>query len=75
MYAVRTKGVKARFVTVVEPYESGAAVREVIAVDENQVQVVLKDGRVQTVGISDMEHTDDSRINVYAQTRVEEICR
>lgn len=68
MYAVRAKGTKVRFVTVVEPYESRAEVSKVIAVNENQVKVILKDGRVQTVGISDMEHTDGSQIRVFART-------
>lgn len=68
MYAVRTKGTRARFVTVIEPYESGAAVREVIAVDENQVNIVLRDGRVQTVGVSDMECADGEKVDVYMHT-------
>lgn len=68
MYAVRTKGTRARFVTVIEPYESRAAVREVIAVDENQVNIVLHDGRVQTVGVSDMECTDGKKVDVFMHT-------
>lgn len=63
-YVVRTKGIKARFVTVVEPYEGSAAVSGVIAVDENQVKVVLKDGCVQTVGISGMEQADGSMVHI-----------
>lgn len=68
MYAVRTKGTKARFVTVLEPFESKAAVCDVIAVDENQVKVALTDGRVQTVSIMDMEHRDSSKVRVSVHT-------
>lgn len=67
-YAVRTKGTRARFVTVIEPYERGAAVREVIAVDENQVNIVLHDGRVQTVSVSDMELIDGEKVRVSMHT-------
>ena len=68
MYAVRSEGTRARFVTVIEPYEDRAAVSGVLAVDEDQVKVVLKDGRVQTVGVLDMEDADGGKVRVVMRT-------
>lgn len=68
MYAVRSEGIRARFVTVIEPYEDRAAVSGVLAVDEDQVKVVLKDGRVQTVGVLGMEDADGGKVRVVMHT-------
>jgi hypothetical protein len=57
-YAVRSSGRAARFITVVEPYESACMVRAVRARDENTVEVTLQDGRVQVVSVSSMEYDD-----------------
>lgn len=54
-YGVKTKGIKARFITVIEPFEEKAVVEKVEALDENQVVVTLKDGRVQKLTINHME--------------------
>lgn len=54
-YGVKTKGTKARFITVIEPFENQSVVRKVEATDENQVVVTLIDGKVQTLRINHME--------------------
>ncbi len=54
-YAVRTKGRKARFVTVIEPYEAAAMVQEVYAENADCVTVWLKNGRKQTICLEGME--------------------
>lgn len=66
-YAVRTEGVKARFVTVIEPYEAEPVVREVVSVDENTVKVVLADGRVQTLSVENMESADGSQVRILTE--------
>ena len=48
-YAVQTRGIGARFITVVEPYEDRPMVTEVESPDENTVRVKLADGRTHTL--------------------------
>lgn len=54
-YAVRTRGKKARFITVIEPFEKEASVQKVTAVNQDCVKVYLRDGREQTLHIECME--------------------
>lgn len=54
-YAVRTCGVNARFITVVEPYETENQVMEVRADSPDSVAITLRDGRLQVVAIRNME--------------------
>ncbi len=53
--AVRSKGLSARFLTVVEPYEKESMVERVEATDADHLTVWLKDGRRQQLAISGME--------------------
>lgn len=64
MYAVRTRGTMARFVTVIEPYETESVIREVLPVDENTVTVLLKDGRRQTVRIENMDDMENRQVRI-----------
>lgn len=50
-YAIQTEGTGARFITVVEPYETDAVVAQVEAFDADTVRVTLTDGRVQTIRV------------------------
>ncbi len=50
-YAIQVEGSSARFVTVVEPYETDAMVAKVEATDADTVRVTLTDGRVQTIRV------------------------
>ncbi|SDD06555.1 hypothetical protein SAMN02799630_01936 [Paenibacillus sp. UNCCL117] len=54
-YAVRTRGKAARFITVIEPYESEPKVVAVQAMDEHAVTVELADGRTQHIAVSRSE--------------------
>lgn len=54
-YAVRTRGKSARFVTVIEPYETENQVLRVSADSADRVTITLRDGTRQTVAVSHME--------------------
>ncbi|MDW7691192.1 alginate lyase family protein [Flammeovirgaceae bacterium SG7u.111] len=53
--AVRSNGKEARYLSVIEPYESGSVIKSVKAKSANELVVELKDGRVQELKISDLE--------------------
>lgn len=53
--AIRSKGKSARFLTIVEPFESACVVERVEASDADHLTVWLKDGRQQTIVISGLE--------------------
>ncbi|WP_372753463.1 hypothetical protein [Labilibaculum sp.] len=61
--AVRSKGKTARYLSVVEPYETEPLIKSVKAVNANKLVVELKDGRVQEISISELEG-DGKHINV-----------
>lgn len=54
-YAVRTRGVHARFVTVIEPYETENQVMNVAADSADGVTITLRDGKRQTVTVRNMD--------------------
>lgn len=54
-YAVRTRGQNARFVTVIEPYETESQVQKVWADSADSVTITLRDGTRQTVSIRNMD--------------------
>lgn len=47
VYAVRSEGTEARFLTVIEPYEKQAMIKSVSAPGADQLHIELTDGRVQ----------------------------
>ena len=53
--AVRSHGTKARYLAVVEPYETKSVIKSVSAKSENELVVELTDGRVQEITISGLE--------------------
>lgn len=55
--AVRTQGSQARYLAVVEPYESESKIAAVTAPNENQIIVELTDGRTQEITIEGLEGT------------------
>lgn len=61
--AVRTKGKQARYLSVVEPYENESVIKSVDAKNENELEVTLKDGRVQHITIKDID-SKTGNINV-----------
>ncbi|WP_152541780.1 hypothetical protein [Saccharicrinis fermentans] len=53
--AVRSAGSKARYLSVIEPYETESVIRSVTAESPDELRVVLTDGRIQNISISNME--------------------
>jgi len=56
--AVRSQGEKARYLSVIEPYENESVVKSVSAKSADQLVVELADGRVQEITISGFEAND-----------------
>jgi hypothetical protein len=57
-YAVRTRGLVGRYVTVVEPYERDSMIAGVKASDADTLEVTLVDGRVQFLALRGIEEDD-----------------
>ena len=53
--AVRSRGNEARYLTVIEPYESESMIKSVTATSANDLVVELVDGRVQEISISELD--------------------
>ncbi|SHJ76891.1 Alginate lyase [Reichenbachiella agariperforans] len=53
--AVRSEGKEARYLSVIEPFESESMIKSVRAKSEKELEVVLKDGRVQRILIENLE--------------------
>ncbi len=60
---VRSKGKKARFLSVIEPYESESMIKSVTAESASDLLVELSDGRTQRIHISGLEG-DGKKIEV-----------
>ena len=74
--AVRTHGKEARFLAVIEPYESKAVVKSVTASGPNQLTVELNDGRVQEITLSGLDaETNDQLKIVVRELRDGEVVR
>ncbi|MDF9839372.1 MULTISPECIES: hypothetical protein [unclassified Paenibacillus] len=54
-YGIRTHGRSARYITIVEPYESEQMIRSVYAEDADCVRVELNDGRIQEIRVNDIK--------------------
>jgi hypothetical protein len=54
-YAIRTSGKDARFLTLIEPYETESVVRKLEATGPDKLRVELADGRVQEIQITNFE--------------------
>lgn len=55
VYSSRVKGETARFLTVIEPFESRAMVGKVTALSADKLRVELKNGKVQDIEIAGFE--------------------
>ena len=55
VYAVRSKGTEARFLTVIEPHDSKPMVKSAVGLDSGKLRVELADGRVQEIEIKNLE--------------------
>ncbi|AWW32797.1 hypothetical protein DN752_23100 [Echinicola strongylocentroti] len=54
-FGVRTNGEKASFLTVLEPYKGASAIEKIESTSPDKLIITLKDGRTQTVTISQMD--------------------
>jgi hypothetical protein len=57
IYAIRSKGTEARFLTVLEPYDDKAMVKSAIATGPDKLRVELADGRTQDITIKNLDGT------------------
>lgn len=55
VFAVRSRGTEARFLTVIEPYENQPMVKTAVALSPDTLRVELADGRVQEITIQNLE--------------------
>lgn len=55
MLSTRSIGRTARFMTVIEPYETHPMIVSVVAISANEARIGLADGRIQTICIQNME--------------------
>jgi len=62
-YSVRTKGKEARYITVIEPYESKSVIKKVSASSADKLEVELIDGRTQEIVFKNMDG-DSSKVQV-----------
>lgn len=54
VFAVRSRGTEARFLTLIEPYESAPMVKSAVALSANQLRVELADGREQDIQLQNI---------------------
>ena len=62
-YSVRTKGKEARYLTVIEPYESKSVIKKVSASSADKLEVELTDGRIQEIIFKNMDG-DSSKVQL-----------
>jgi len=67
--AVRIRGKEARYLSVIEPYESESMIESVEAQNENELTVNLTDGRIQKIAISNLEREDGKVMVVVKEFR------
>ncbi|WP_438351517.1 hypothetical protein ACP8HI_13250 [Paenibacillus sp. FA6] len=63
-YAVRSKGMTGRYITIVEPFESDSMIVKVVARDANTVEVTLTDGRTQVISVHGIEEDEDLSVKL-----------
>jgi len=68
-YAVRTQGMEAIFVTLIEPYENAPMIKSATATGPDQLHVELADGRVQEIRIVNLTGDGKNLGAVLTETR------
>ena len=61
---LRQRGSEARFLTVLEPFQDSAAIRQVRASGPDRVEVSLADGRMHSIEITGLEAGTDPRVSL-----------
>ncbi|MDQ8197853.1 hypothetical protein QEH56_06830 [Pelagicoccus enzymogenes] len=62
--AVRSTGEDARFLSVIEPYETESLVASVVAESADKLTVTLKDGRSQVISFQGLEEGKDIQVSI-----------
>jgi hypothetical protein len=63
--AVRSTGTDARFLSVIEPYETDSVIKSVTAKSASELVVELTDGRVQEITIAELDgETGEAKVSV-----------
>ncbi|WP_309009040.1 alginate lyase family protein [Pelagicoccus sp. SDUM812005] len=62
--AVRSSGKEARYLSVIEPYETESLVESVEAKSANELTVKLKDGRIQVIKFQGLEEGEDIKLSI-----------
>ena len=61
---LRQHGTEARFLTVLEPFRTSPAIREVRSPGPDRVEVSLADGRMHSIEITGLEAGTDLRVSL-----------
>ncbi|MDF7808681.1 alginate lyase family protein [Pontiellaceae bacterium B12219] len=64
--AIRSVGPEARFLSVLEPYETESVIKSVVANSANELTVELIDGRVQEITIAELD-SETGEANVFVR--------
>jgi hypothetical protein len=75
IYGSRVSGKEARFLTVLEPYESKAMVKRAVATGPGELTVELNDGRVQQIVIENLDGAGNNIKVTITETKDGEIIR
>ncbi|MEI6892798.1 MAG: hypothetical protein V5783_11565 [Pontiella sp.] len=67
--AVRSTGKTARYLSVIEPFETDSVIKSVTAKSANELVVELLDGRVQEITFSGLEHVSNDQVQVTVKER------
>ncbi|HWT75567.1 MAG TPA: hypothetical protein VN258_12750 [Mobilitalea sp.] len=73
LYALHQRGKRARFITVLEPYEEKRMISSVQAVSENEIKVNLVDGRYQHLRITGFDRKEE-KIKISFSEYRQDIC-
>ena len=74
-YAVRVQGREARFLTLIELYESGATVKSAVATGPGSLRVELVDGRTQEIVITRLDGTGQDIVVEITETKAGHVLR
>ena len=74
-YAVRSQGVEATFLTLIEPYEDKPMVKSATATGAGSLSVELTDGRLQRIEIKHLDGDGKNLGVILRETRGDQILR
>ncbi|HEY1661671.1 MAG TPA: hypothetical protein VGI03_04570 [Verrucomicrobiae bacterium] len=75
VFAVRSQGTEARFLTVIEPYEDQPMIKSAVAENANQLRIELADGRIQEITIQNLDGDGKDIVVQMTETKDGQIIR